>query len=89
MADIEKIKIMTNLADSGQDDFIENWVEYAKLQLYEMGVSNKFIDSEKSSYIIAKIITDLIEDGELSTTTNAMIATLRTNHPHSEDLTNV
>lgn len=89
MADLEKIKIMTNLADSGQDDFIENWVEYAKLQLYEMGVSNNFIDSEKSSYIIAKIITDLIEDGELSTTTNAMIATLRTNHPHSEDLTNV
>lgn len=86
MADLEKIKNMTNLADSGQDTFVENWVEYAKLQLYEMGVSNKFINGTSSTFIIAKIITDLIEDGELSTTTNEMIATLRTNHPHSEDL---
>lgn len=85
MANLEKIKIMTNLADSGQDEFIENWVEFAKLQLYEMGVSNKFINSEQSSYIIAKLITDLIEDGNLSASAQSMIATLRVNHPHSED----
>lgn len=89
MANIEKIKNMTNLEGSGQDQFVENWTEYAKETLYEMGVSKKYIDSDNASFILAKIVTDLIEDGNLSSTTNAMIATLRTNHPHSEDTANV
>lgn len=76
---------MTNLADSGQDQFVENWTEFAKLMLYEQGVSNKFINSSAASYILAKIVTDTIEDGALSRTAEAMIATLRINHPHSED----
>ena len=89
MADIDKIKNMTNLEGSGQDEFIENWAEYAKQTLYEMGVSQKYIDSNNASYILAKVITDIIEDGNLSNTTNSMIATLRINHPHSEDKTDV
>lgn len=76
---------MTNLGDSGQDNFIENWAEYAKLTLYEQGVSNKFINSNQAAYILAKMVTDLVEDGNLSKTTESMIATLRINHPHSED----
>lgn len=76
---------MTNLADSGQDDFVANWVEMAKLSLYEMGISNTFLNSNLANYILAKAVTDLIEDGNFSNTTNALIATLRTNHPHSED----
>lgn len=76
---------MTNLADSGQDAFVEDWTEYAKQTLYEMGVSNKYINSVNAAYILAKVVTDLIEDGNLSKTTNDMIATLRVNHPHSED----
>lgn len=81
----EIIKNMTNLADSGQDEFVENWTEYAKQTLYEMGVSNKYINSNNASYILAKIVTDLVDDGGLSNTTQAMIATLRVNHSHSED----
>lgn len=81
----EIIKNMTNLGDSGQDDFVENWTEYAKQMLYEMGVSNKYINSNNASYILAKIVTDLVDDGGLSNTTQAMIATLRVNHSHSED----
>lgn len=81
----EIIASMTNLADSGQDQFVENWTEFAKLMLYEQGVSNKFINSSAASYILAKIVTDTIEDGALSRTAEAMIATLRINHPHSED----
>ncbi len=77
---------MTNLGDSGQDNFVENWTEYAKLTLYEQGVSNKFINSTGAAYILAKMVTDLVEDGNLSKTTESMIATLRVNHPHSEDL---
>lgn len=77
---------MTNLGDSGQDNFVENWAEYAKLTLYEQGVSNKFINSTGAAYILAKMVTDLVEDGNLSKTTENMIATLRVNHPHSEDL---
>lgn len=76
---------MTNLGDSGQDNFVENWAEYAKLTLYEQGVSNKFINSTGAAYILAKMVTDLVEDGNLSKTTENMIATLRVNHPHSED----
>lgn len=83
------IAIMTNLGDSGQDAFAQNWSEYARLTLYEKGVSKKFIDSHDASFIIAKMVTDLIDDGNLSVTTNEMIATLRVNHPHSEDSVNV
>jgi hypothetical protein len=80
------IASMTNLADSGQDKFIENWTEYAKLTLYEQGVSQKFINSPQASYILAKIVTDIVEDGTLSKAAETFIATLRVNHPHSEDL---
>ena len=85
----EIINNMTNLADSGQDSFVEDWAEYARTQLYEQGVSHAFINSAKAEYIIAKMVTDLVEDGELSSTTLSMIATLRVNHPHSEDNENV
>ena len=85
----EIIANMTNLADSGQDKFVENWTEYAKLTLYEQGVSNTFINSAGASYILAKIVTDLVEDGTLSKAAEAMIAALRVNHPHSEDSSNV
>ena len=81
----EIIANMTNLADSGQDKFVENWTEYAKLTLYEQGVSNKFINSTGAAYILAKIVTDIVEDGTLSKAAETMIATLRVNHPHSED----
>ena len=85
----EIINNMTNLADSGQDSFVDNWSEYARTQLYEQGVSKAFINSAKADYIIAKMVTDLVEDGELSSTTLSMIATLRVNHPHSEDTDHV
>ena len=85
----EIINNMTNLADSGQDSFVEDWAEYARTQLDEQGVSHAFINSAKADYIIAKMVTDLVEDGELSSTTLSMIATLRVNHPHSEDNENV
>ena len=85
----EIINTMTNLADSGQDSFVEDWAEYARTQLYEQGVSHAFINSANADYIIAKMVTDLVEDGELSSTTLSMIATLRVNHPHSEDNENV
>lgn len=80
---------MTNLADSGQDAFVENYTELAKQILYEKGVSQTYLDSEKASYILAKVVTDLVEDGNLSNTANTLIATLRVNHPHSEDVQNV
>lgn len=85
----EVIARMTNLADSGQDQFVQDWAECAKLMLYEQGVSHKFINSTAASYILAKIVIDTIEDGALSRTAEAMIATLRINHPHSEDESDV
>lgn len=81
----EIIGNMTNLADSGQDKFVENYTELAKITLYEKGISNKFINSLGAAYILAKVVTDLVEDGTLSKFTEDMIATLRINHPHSED----
>ena len=85
----EIIARMTNLADSGQDAFVEDYIELAKITLYEMGISNTFINSNDAVYILGKVVTDFVEDGNLSNTTNALIATLRVNHPHSEDETNV
>lgn len=83
------IATMTNLADSGQDDFVTDWVEMAKITLYEQGVSNTYLATNSAQYIIAKVVTDLIEDGDLTKTTLSLIATLRINHPHSEDVENV
>ncbi len=81
----EIISNMTNLADSGQNEFVENWTEMAKILLYEQGISKTFLASNNAQYILAKAVTDLIEDGNLSNTTLSMVATLRANHPHSED----
>lgn len=80
---------MTNLADSGQDKFIENYTELAKQTLYEMGISNKYLKSDNAAYILAKVVTDLIDSGNLSNTALSLLATLRVNHPHSEDKENV
>jgi hypothetical protein len=85
----EIIGNMTNLGDSGQDKFVENYAELAKITLYEQGVSKKFINSTDAAYILAKIVTDLVEDGNLSKTAESLIATLRVNHPHSEDNSDV
>lgn len=81
----EIIASMTNLEGSGQDTFVENYTQLAHNTLYEMGISQTYLNSPAASYILAKAVTDLVEDGNLSNTTNALIATLRTNHPHSED----
>ena len=77
---------MTNLADSGQDTFVGNYTELAKQTLYEMGISKTYLDSDNAAYILAKVVTDLVEDGNLSKTAMDLVATLRVNHPHSEDL---
>lgn len=75
------IASMTNLGDSGQDAFVTDWSNFAKFLLAERGVSETFIASPSSAYIISKIVTDMVEDGELSNTTESIIATLRVNHP--------
>lgn len=80
---------MTNLADSGQDKFIENQTELARIALHEQGISYKFLHGEEAAYILAKVVTDLVDDGNFSKTTMDLIATLRINHPHSEDNANV
>lgn len=85
----EIIKTMTNLGDSGQDEFVKNWSELAKITLYEKGISNQFLNSKDADYIIAKVVTDLVEDGNLSNFTMELIKTLRVNHSHNEDVVNV
>lgn len=81
----EIIANMTNIGDSGQDSFVADWTEFAKNLLYERGVSQKYINSSAATYILAKIVTDIVEDGDLSKITLEMIASLRVNHPHDED----
>lgn len=76
---------MTNLAESGQDQFVKDWAGMAKTLMYEQGVSKTFLVSEQAQFVIGKVVTDLIEDGELSKTTQQLIASLRVNHPHAED----
>lgn len=82
---IEIISNMTNIADSGQDGFVSDWSELAKNLLRERGVSEKYINGDASAYILAKIVTDMVEDGELSKISESIIASLRVNHPKSED----
>lgn len=87
-SEAEIIANMTNLGDSGQDSFVADWTAFAKSLLYERGVSKTYINSEDSAYILAKIVTDMVEDGDLSNITKEMIASLRVNHPLSEDQNN-
>ena len=82
---LEIISNMTNIADSGQDGFVSDWSEFAKNLLRERGVSEKYINGATSAYILAKIVTDMVEDGELSKMAETFIASLRINHPKSED----
>ena len=82
---LEIISNMTNIADSGQDGFVSDWTEFAKNLLSERGVSQKYINGKTSAYILAKIVTDMVEDGELSKMSESFIASLRVNHPKSED----
>ena len=79
------IGVMTNLADSGQDEFVQDWTQMAMTMLYEQGISNTYLNSTQAQYLLAKCVTDLIEDGDFTSTTRDLIATLRVNHPHSED----
>lgn len=81
----EIISNMANVGDSGQDSFTADWAEFAKNLLSERGVSQTYINSAASAYILAKIVTDMIEDGELSKTAETFIASLRVNHPKRED----
>ena len=85
----EIVANMTNLGESGQDSFVRDWAEFAKISLYEQGISKKFLNSEEASYIIGKFVTDTVDDGDLSQMTKDLIATLRVNHPPSEDDENV
>ena len=82
---LEIISNMTNVGDSGQDGFVSDWSEFAKNLLRERGVSEKYINGATSAYILGKIVTDMVEDGELSKTAESFIASLRINHPRSED----
>ena len=82
---LEIISNMTNVGDSGQDGFVADWTEFAKNLLRERGVSEKYINGTASAYILAKILTDMIEDGELSKVSEGIISSLRVNHPKSED----
>ena len=50
------IGVMTNLADSGQDEFVQDWTEMAKQSLYEQGISNKYLNSDKANTYLLKLL---------------------------------
>lgn len=86
----EIVASVNNLADSGQDNFIDDKAKTAYIILYENGISKKFLDSEEGSYIIGKVVEDLLDAGGITTFTDKyLIAPLRINHPRSEDEENV
>lgn len=83
----EIVASVNNLADSGQDQFIEDKAKTAYILLYENGISKKFLDSEDGKYIIGKVVEDLLDAGGITTFTDKyLLAPLRINHPHSEDV---
>lgn len=83
---LEIISNMTNIADSGQDSFVSDWSEFAKNLLRERGVSENYINGAASAYILSKIVSDMIDSGELSKTAESIIASLRVNHPRSGEV---
>lgn len=85
----EIVATMTNLAESGQDAFVSNWATAAKIMMHEQGISYKYLNSADADYVLGMAAQNLIDDGVFSQTTKDLIATLRVNHPRSEDKDNV
>lgn len=81
----EIVSNMGNIGDSGQDSFAADWTEFARELLRSRGVSETYINSTRAAYILGKIVTDMVDDGELSATSEGLIKSARVNHPKSED----
>lgn len=81
----EIVASISNL--DSNDKFTEDKTTQAKIILYENGISKKYLDSEDGAYIIGKVVEDLIDAGGITPFTDKyLLAPIRVNHPHSEDL---
>ena len=81
----EIVASVSNL--NSEEQFTKDKTTQAKIILYENGISKKFLDSEDGAYIIGKVVEDLIDAGGITAFTDKyLLAPIRVNHPHSEDL---
>lgn len=81
---LEKVKFMTNYTGEYHNDFLSGWIAEAKSILANSGVNDEAIDSQCSVGVIAQIITDIVDNGGLSSMTNNRISQLALTYPRKE-----
>lgn len=81
---LEKVKVMTNYTSEYHNEFLSGWIAEAKNILANSGVSDEAIDSSRSVGVIAQIITDIVDNGGLSTMTTNRISQLALTYPRKE-----
>lgn len=79
-----KVKDMTNYTSDYHDKFLSGWIAEAKSILSNSGVNDETIDSDCSVGVIAQIITDIVDNGGLSSMTLNRISQLALTHPRKE-----
>jgi hypothetical protein len=73
---LEKVKVMTNYTDDEQNDFLMGWIEEAKQLMRGCGISDEYINGSNSVGIIAKIVTDLCDNGAMTDYTHKRLIQL-------------
>lgn len=73
---LEKVKVMTNYTDNEQNEFLTGWIAEAKQLMKDSGISDEYIESSNSVGIIAKIVTDLCDNGAITDYTNKRLIQL-------------
>ena len=81
---LEKVKVMTNYTSEYHNEFLSGWIAEAKSILANSGVDDEAIDSKCSVGVIAQIITDIVDNGGLSSMTNNRISQLALTYPRKE-----
>ena len=81
---LERVKQMTNYTSDYHDGFISGWIDEAKAMLAQSGVSDEAIEGKCSVGVIAQIIVDLLDNGEVTEGTKYRIAQLSMTYPRED-----
>lgn len=80
---LEKIKSMSRYSGDFHDEFLLHWIEEAKDELYDSGVSREAIESNCGG-VIAQMVIDKTDNGGLTENTKSRMAQKALTYPKEE-----
>ena len=81
---LERVKVMTNYTSDYHNEFLSGWIAEAKGILANSGVNDEAIDSFRSVGVIAQIVTDIVDNGGTTPSTDKRISQLALTYPRKE-----